>query len=365
MQTAVLCTWQVKAIFTFYPTSKGLNDVKKLLLTLTVLLSAMQIGLQAKVIYVQSGSEGQGSSWEDALGNLQDALLLAQPGDQIWVASGTYTPTADDDRTVSFIVRDSIELYGGFSGVEGTLEERNFENNLTILSGEIGDAATNEDNSYTIVMMTGVSSATILDGFTISDGAANGFSEGGDVTSSGAGLFNDGTAQVSSPVIKNCVFTNNYAREGAAIYNYAEGGESRPLIASCAFITNHADFDGGAIYNNGDYGVCSPRISDCVFIENDSYYGAGILNKASRGESKPIIEECVFAGNVSVVRGSAIYCYKESKSICEAILKSCRFEENASTVNDEVSGNATEEVTDATKSSSTIVIRPTISYDED
>ena len=337
--------------------------MKRILLTLTVLLSAMQLGLQAKVIYVQSGAEGQGSSWEDAVGDLQDALLLAQPGDQIWVASGTYTPTSDNDRTVSFILRDSIELYGGFSGVEGTLEERSFENNLTILSGEIGDAATTEDNSFTVVMMTGVSAATIIDGFTISDGTANGFSEGGDVTSSGAGLFNDATVQPSSPVIRNCVFTNNYAREGAAIYNYAEGGKSRPFIASCAFITNHADFDGGAIYNNGNYGVCSPRISDCIFIENDSYYGAGILNKATRGESKPIVEDCVFAGNVSVVRGSAIYCYKESKSTCEAILKSCRFEENASMVNDEVSGSSKDAVTDATKSSGTIIIRPT-SYED-
>lgn len=339
--------------------------MKKTLLTLTVLFSVLQFGLQAKVIYVQAGASGQGSSWEDAIDNLQDALLLAQAGDQIWVATGTYTPTADDDRTISFVVPEGVELYGGFSGSEGTLEERNFELNPTILSGEIGDSSTTEDNSHTILLTVGVTSATIIDGFTITAGMANGFSEGGDLTSSGAGWFNDATTQPSSPIVRHCIFTNNSAREGAAIYNFAQGGESRAVIDSCSFIKNHADFDGAAIYNNGNEGVCSPRISGCVFIENDSYYGAGILNKASRGEAKPIIEACVFAGNVSTVRGSAIYCYKEAKSICEAILITCRFEENASTVKDVVSGSATVQVAEATaETPATIVIRATANDDE-
>lgn len=361
LQTKILCAVQQVGDLNF-SNFKRFNDVKRLLLTLTVLLSVLSFGLQAKVIFVQAGSEGQGSSWEDALGNLQDALLLAQAGDQVWVASGVYTPTMEADRTVAFIVPDGIELYGGFAGNEGVIEERNFIENPTILSGEIGDATTNEDNSYTVVLTIGVSAATLIDGFTISDGTANGFSEGGDLTSSGAGWFNDATAQPSSPVIKNCIFTNNFAREGAAIYNYAQGGESRAMIASCTFTTNHADFDGGAIYNNGNYGVCSPRITNCVFLENDSYYGAGILCKATRGESKPVIEDCVFAANVSVVRGSAIYCYREPKSICEAILKSCRFEENASTVDETLGGNAKEEVSDASASPA-IIIRPT-SYED-
>lgn len=332
--------------------------MKRILLTLTVLLAVSQLWLQAKVLYVQAGAEGQGTSWEDPTGNLQDALLLAQAGDQVWVAEGTYTPTSNDDRTISFIIPDGVELYGGFSGSEGTLEERDIKSYPTILSGEIGDAASLEDNSYTIVLTIGVSDATIVDGFTISHGRADGFGEGGDIASSGAGWFNDASTNPSSPTIKNCIFSNNYAREGAGIYNHAEDGESRSLIASCTFISNHADFDGGAIYNNGAYGVCSPRISNCVFIKNDSYYGAGILNKAYRGESKPFIENCVFAENTSIVRGSAIYCYKEARSICEAIIKTCRFEENASTINEDVSGSAKEQVTDA-KASPTFIIRAT------
>ena len=328
--------------------------MKRILLTLTVLLSLSQLCLQAKVIYVQTGAEGQGTSWEDAKGNLQDALLLAQAGDQVWVASGIYTPTSDDDRSISFIITEGVEIYGGFNGCEGILEERDIKSNLTILSGEIGDTESTEDNSYSIVMTLGVSAATIVDGFTISDGRADGFGEGGDITSSGAGWFNDATANPSSPTIKNCIFSNNFAREGAAIYNYAEDGESRSLITSCTFISNHADFDGGAIYNNGTYGVCSPRISDCIFIKNDSYYGAGILNKAYRGESQPFVENCIFAENKSVVRGSAIYCYKEARSICEVILKTCRFEENASTIDEAVSGETNEQVTEAV-----IIIRAT------
>ena len=33
-----------------------------------------------------------GGCWEDAFVDLQDALAVAAPGDEIWVAAGVYTP---------------------------------------------------------------------------------------------------------------------------------------------------------------------------------------------------------------------------------------------------------------------------------
>lgn len=48
--------------------------------------------LQAKVYHVTTKGTGDGSSWEKAMGSLDDALAKATSGDEIWIAAGTYKP---------------------------------------------------------------------------------------------------------------------------------------------------------------------------------------------------------------------------------------------------------------------------------
>jgi hypothetical protein len=94
------------------------------------------------VRYVNEAATGSndGSSWANAYTDLQAALSAAASGDEIWVAAGTYKPTATTDRGVSFALKDGVAVYGGFLGNEASRGDRNPAANVTILSGESREA---------------------------------------------------------------------------------------------------------------------------------------------------------------------------------------------------------------------------------
>ena len=89
------------------------------------------------IIYVDSSAVagGNGSSWATAYNDLQIALDSAQFGDSIWVATGTYKPSkkaADTnsigevtiDKDMAFVLKAGVSIFGGFSGVETSLNQR-------------------------------------------------------------------------------------------------------------------------------------------------------------------------------------------------------------------------------------------------
>ncbi len=308
--------------------------MKKGLLLFACLMSALL--LDAETIFVKAGMNGNGTSWMNAFGDLQQALASASAEDEIWVAKGTYYTTQDGDRTQSFNLVEGVALYGGFAGTETAKEQRQIAVNPTILSGEIGTAS-KEDNAFTVVYAEKVSQKTVVDGFTITDGVSNGFTVNGDLSFSGAAWFNN----VASPTISNCTFTNNYAREGAAIYNYANNGLCNPIISNCRFISNKADFDGGAIFNMSINGQCTPRIANCHFENNHSTYGAGILNKGVDGMVKAVITGCVFNNNASILGGVAVYNHREGRGVCDAIMQNCQFSNNSSVDGNSIGNNST------------------------
>src|SRR4029077_7774820 len=80
---------------------------------------------------VPSGS----GCWATAFTDLQPALAASNSGDEIWVATGTYKPTATADRTISFAMKDGVAIYGGFIGTETTRSQRNPIANPVTLSG--------------------------------------------------------------------------------------------------------------------------------------------------------------------------------------------------------------------------------------
>ena len=115
-----------------------------------------------------------GSTWANAFPSLQSVLAIAQPGDQVWVEQGTYTPTTGTGSHgfLQFGIRRRPlrRLCGGRNGTKPTQPRCLYQ---TILSGDIGTIGDISDNSYHVVFSSGVDGTGVLDGFTITAGNAD------------------------------------------------------------------------------------------------------------------------------------------------------------------------------------------------
>ena len=280
---------------------------------------------QRFMIYVDMDATGNndGTSWADAYTDLQSALTSVETGGQIWVTEGTYKPTSTTARTSSFEIPSGVKVYGGFAGNETQLSSRDYVNNTTTLSGDIGSVGTDTDNSYHVVKFTNAASTTILDGFTITKGYAEDANQNDTPNNCGGGIYNDGSGNgnSSNPQITNCIITDNYAYyQGGGVHNEANvgettgtAGESSPTFTSCKITDNTTTTAGAGVNNEGEFGgVSSPTFIDCTISRNiasDGSYGdgGGICNDAEEGTANPTFTDCTIKDNQAEYRGGGIY----------------------------------------------------------
>ncbi|MDX9881036.1 MAG: choice-of-anchor Q domain-containing protein [Prolixibacteraceae bacterium] len=246
-------------------------------------------------IFVDASASGSnnGANWTNAYTSLQTAITAATSGTQIWVVAETYKPTTSTDRGISFTLKNGVAIYGGFAGTETLPDQRDWEANVTILSGDIGTVDSSSDNSYHVIDTWSLDNTAILDGFTITKGNANGAS----YYAYGGGIYND----ESSPSITHCMITGNSAEQGGGLYNT---GSSSPDLTSCTISGNSASSEGGGVYNTGS----SPTLVNCLITDNSAYNGGGLFNMSS---SSPTLTNCTVSGNTSTGGGGM---YNQSSS---------------------------------------------------
>ena len=175
---------------------------------------------------------------------IQAAIDSAGVGDEIVVAPGTYSWSSqghtEDYGMIYFEVYVSGFTLRSESGPDVTILDAEYQGRIMFIQGH---------------------NDIVIDGFTFVNGVApNNYDAGG-------GLI----GHLSSPVIRNCVFTGNSANQG-----------------------------GGLWYG----GVSAPVIENCIFYDNRAYHGGGIclVNSSSAGT----ITSCVIRGNTATSRGGGI-----------------------------------------------------------
>jgi hypothetical protein len=251
----------------------GIQGIVKFSMAISLLLGAG--AAEAKTVYVNAAAtnSGSGSSWKQAYKYLRDALDDTSAEDLIYVAKGNYYP--DDGRSGQFGDRElSFEMtgqkiYGGFAGTETSLNQRNPQNNPTILSGAIWDLP--DEDGYWSLHVVVVAKSSTLDGVTVENGHASGSDSWG------------------YPPI------DSYDKGGGC---YVEASKILTL-SGCQFRNNRALLSGGAIMVADDGGKVIA--TDCIFEGNSipSYYDL-IFGIASGGAIKGNVEatRCRFEANV-------------------------------------------------------------------
>ncbi len=281
---------------------------------------------------IDAAGTADGHSWDNAFIHPQDALDIAGNGDEVWVTTGVYAARNSADAYVITMV-EGVDLYGGFTGVEISLEERDLAAGRPVLDGE-----------DLVDGVLGAGSAR-LDGFAVTRSRTNGmrnvgvsptvvhclFEDNGLVEGlEGGAIHNEGNANAvvssttfinnqpgaiyngdSSPTIRNCDFYGNSSDSGGAIRNVGIGAQ--PTISNSLFDGNAATGNGGAISNEG----AQPLVEYCVFARNTGLSGGALSNT---GAADPVILNSLFMENTAAGLGGAVYSFESTGTIINCTL---------------------------------------------
>jgi len=213
------------------------------------------------------------------------ALVLAVPAaaDTHYVSAGQSIQAAIDDANDG----DEIEV------TPGTYNEAiDFKGKAVRLYSSDGREVTTIDanglNSSVVKCESGEDANTVLEGFTITGGNANGPDPN---DKHGGGMLNIS----SNPTVTGCTFISNSASRGGGMYNYL----SSPTVTNCIFTINSAELGGGGMYNRES----SLTLINCTFTHNSTAYGGGMFNI---GTSSPTVTNCTFSGNTAT-NGGGMY----------------------------------------------------------
>ncbi|MDY0004444.1 MAG: DUF4215 domain-containing protein [Polyangia bacterium] len=264
---------------------------------------------QGCVVFVSQDATlvSDGRSWPTAFRTIQEGIdaanSTAEPC-EVWVKRGTYHVFVGSERD-TLTMRSRVSVFGGFTGHESVREARDATMNETVIDGraELDDAL----RVFHVLTAMGISDA-VLDGFTVTGGAASGLAPMMDDLGGGLLAYavvdvsfkhcrflenladsNGGGAHVlssSGVVFEGCRFEDNSANRGGGL----NSEDSVLTVESSAFFDNEAERGGGLSNQRGETSVVG-----CSFSENYASSGAGMLID----ESSSTVTSSLFTRNLA------------------------------------------------------------------
>ena len=296
-----------------------------------------------RIRYVKEGGNGNGTSWKEAMGDIQKAIndlaeTATTPGEkgEVWVAAGIYEVkdrilTDDHSSPVSLLMKNGISVYGSFKGTEQRRSERIEESvdlkpwgwkQESIIRGlkfngrddaiwNNSDEAWNIKNSesYHVVWFAPLpggnafTDEVYLEGFTIEGGKFNETNAAQYAPDCGAGVYiNDPSARMRYCTVRFCnpgmKRTENTQPRGGGIY-CKNGQTEGNLVYDCSA------YQGGGIYIDEAGFITRSMVTNC-----SAYQGAGVyLNGDANNSEKAyyqILATSVISNNTST-RNGAVY----------------------------------------------------------
>lgn len=244
------------------------------------------------IVYVTETGAGSmdGTSWNNALASLTDALSIAYMNDaDIWVAEGTYY--GDSVSATAFTMVEGVNVYGGFAGTESSLEEREYSAHPTILDGQHNQRLLCQNGDF--------GTYTVWDGFTLQNGYAQYESNVGYGYNGGGAYLRHGS------ILRNCLITQNntssFSGAGGGVYvagdyyNY-----DTTFIINCKFSHNTSYSSGGGAFFNS-----RTMVKNAVFEYNTSSYssGGGVCVSGRYN----LLSNCLIANNTSNGNGAGVF----------------------------------------------------------
>ncbi|ARN79001.1 hypothetical protein BST97_13940 [Nonlabens spongiae] len=223
-------------------------------------------------VYVDVDATGNqfGTSWTDAVTNLQAAIAIADDNAEIWIADGTYTSTTTN-RTIPVMTIDkTVSILGGFNGSETNVNQRDPEANLTIITGDLNDndsvlVADNATRSENINKLLDVQvNGVIVDGITLS--GAMGADSLSSLNGSGAILIRN---DLTDFTISNCIIEGNVARfrGSVVLYEPINTGVSTFTMDRC-IVRNNLTAQGGITLGARAGSILDATITNTVIASN-------------------------------------------------------------------------------------------------
>jgi len=280
-----------------------------------VILALQALDSPAAVLHVDLNSTNPTppfSNWSSAATNIQDAIDVANSGDQILVTNGVYQTGS---RLVSGLLKNRVAV------TKSVIVQSVNGPQLTVIQG------VNANGGFSATRCVYLADGATLSGFTVAAGGTLAGILSDNVNEGSAGGI---LCASSSAIVSNCVVKDNWGY-------YNGGGVYNGTMNNCILSSNSVFAWGGGAYASrlnqctltgnrvtsaqGGGGAYGSTLADCTLTANNAALGAGAYGStltnctlsantaatSGGGAHNSTLKNCVLVGNTAGTFGGGAY----------------------------------------------------------